>query len=218
MFDSKGCLKIMQNKPTRTYDNAKLYFQFRDSGIPEARAIAMANRSHCDQENDARKNEFKEKRKEKMEQELCNRMHETILKAKREELTKIYSNYVNLYKNQRDDIVDKASEIYTKEMSSINLALSAPISPKVKLEEKSISFPTNFDKRRSLLVPRRGKALPKKNLKIFLEEQKLIIAKARKELEEQLNAKLNNATKNKEKMIEKAKLKLSKNHVRSLLL
>lgn len=186
-------------------------FKFKKEGIPDARAIVMANRVLCNSETSPNINFYKEKRKKKLDQVIGNNMHEIVLKAQKDQLSKMYSNYVKLYKDKRADLMEEASEIYSNEISKINNALAIHNSPKIKIKEEdkaNAEKPQITKKRGSLIVPRKGAVyFSKKSLSKFQQEQKLIIAQVKEKLEKKFD--FGDVSKRNEKEIKKKTLSLN---------
>ncbi len=129
----------------RTYENTQLYFSYRASGycflslsyrVPDERAIAMANRLRCNETRPELDSAYATQHKRSVERALEAKLDEAVLTTKKDHLARVYTRYMDTYKNVRQDLADGATAIFNSEMLS---ATNARSSLGRRLRKKAVS-------------------------------------------------------------------------------
>ena len=112
-----------------TYENARLYFCFREKGFTDNRAIPMANRLRCSSNTlEKRATLYQNCQKKVIAQALDKRTSECVNKTKKVHVERMYTQYVVKYDEKRKDIPENINSIYINEITG--RASTTPISPK----------------------------------------------------------------------------------------
>jgi len=114
--DNRACVKAGPKKRQLEYENARLYFLYREKGFPDRRAIPMANRLRCTTGFSERKNSaYQIYQKKVLNQALDRKVNEAVNNVRKECVVRVKNQYIETYKNVRQDILENVDIIYSHE-------------------------------------------------------------------------------------------------------